>query len=108
MACAGKHIAMTAKSAAGMRRKLGSTRRGQTDAVASFEHMLQSLNAGLTPRELQVCAHALAGITVAGIATTLGVKDSTVATLRRRAYAKLGVVSLSALFAKCIAQLSGT
>lgn len=108
MACAGKHIAQTAKSATGMRQRSGSTRRGQTDAVASFEHMLQSLNAGLTRRELQVCAHALAGITVAGIAATLGVKDSTVATLRRRAYAKLGVVSLSALFARCIAQLNGT
>jgi DNA-binding CsgD family transcriptional regulator len=68
--------------------------------------MLESLNAGLTRRERQVCAHALAGLTVAGIAVTLGVKDSTVATLRRRAYAKLGVLSLSALFARCVAHLT--
>lgn len=94
MACSGKHIAMTSKRAA---------RSGGMDAVASFESMLQSLNAGLTRRELEVCAHALAGITVAGIAATLGVKDSTVATLRRRAYSKLGVGSLSALFARCVA-----
>jgi len=99
MACAGKHIAMTAKRA---------TPRGRMDAVASFESMLQSLNSGLTGRELQVCAHALAGVTVAGIAATLGVKDSTVATLRRRAYAKLGVVSLSALFARCVAHVTDT
>jgi DNA-binding CsgD family transcriptional regulator len=99
MACAGKHIAMTSKRA---------VLRGRMDAVASFESMLQSLNSGLTRRELQVCAHALAGITVAGIAATLGVKDSTVATLRRRAYAKLGVISLSALFARCVAHITDT
>jgi len=99
MACAGKHIAMTSKRAAA---------RGRVDPVASFESMLLSLNSGLTRRELQVCAHALAGVTVAGIAATLGVKDSTVATLRRRAYAKLGVVSLNALFARCIASLTDT
>jgi len=99
MACTGKHVAMTSKRA---------VPRARMDAVASFESMLQSLNSGLTRRELQVCAHALAGITVAGIAATLGVKDSTVATLRRRAYAKLGVVSLSALFARCVAHITDT
>jgi len=98
IACAGKHLAQTSPSAG---------RRDRVATIASFESMLQSLNAGLTQRERQVCAHALAGVTVAGIAVTLGVKDSTVATLRRRAYAKLGISSLNALFALCVAHLTG-
>ena len=98
VACAGKHLAMTTKLAA---------RRDRSSAIASFESMLQSLDVGLTPRERQVCAHALAGVTVAGIAVTLGVKDSTIATLRRRAYAKLGISSLNSLFALCVAHLTG-
>ena len=98
IACAGKHVAMTAQPAA---------RRDRAATIASFESMLQSLDAGLTQRERQVCAHALAGVTVAGIAVTLGVKDSTVATLRRRAYAKLGISSLNSLFAMCVAHLTG-
>jgi len=39
----------------------------------------------LPGRVRQVCAHALGGVTMAGIASMLGVKESTVATLRRRA-----------------------
>jgi DNA-binding CsgD family transcriptional regulator len=70
--------------------------------------MLQSLDARLTERERQVCAHALSGVTVAGIASMLGVKESTVATLRRRAYTKLGISNLNSLFALCVAQLGGS
>jgi DNA-binding CsgD family transcriptional regulator len=98
IACAGKHIAATSQPPA---------RRDRAATIASFESMLQSLDAGLTQRERQVCAHALAGVTVAGIAVTLGVKDSTVATLRRRAYTKLGISSLNSLFALCVAHLTG-
>jgi DNA-binding CsgD family transcriptional regulator len=98
IACAGKHVAMTSQPAA---------RRDRAATIASFESMLQSLDAGLTQREREVCAHALAGVTVAGIGVTLGVKDSTVATLRRRAYAKLGISSLNSLFAMCVAHLTG-
>ena len=98
IACAGKHVAMASRPAA---------RRDRAATIASFESMLQGLDAGLTQRERQVCAHALAGVTVAGIAVTLGVKDSTVATLRRRAYGKLGISSLNSLFAMCVAHLTG-
>jgi DNA-binding CsgD family transcriptional regulator len=98
IASAGKHVAMTASPAAPPKR---------ADSVASFEAMLKSLDARLTERERQVCAHALGGVTVAGIASVLGVKESTVATLRRRAYAKLGISNLNSLFALCVAQLGG-
>lgn len=99
IACAGKHLTLTSKP---------SARLDRAAMLAAFSSMLQSLDAGLTAREQQVCAHALAGITTAGIASTLGVKESTVATLRRRAYAKLGITSLNSLFALCITHLAGS
>jgi DNA-binding CsgD family transcriptional regulator len=91
VACAGKHVALTE---AGTRLRAGT--------ASSFDALLRSFNTRLTERERQVCAHALAGLTVAGIASVLEVKESTVSTLRRRAYAKLGVSSLSSLFALCL------
>jgi DNA-binding CsgD family transcriptional regulator len=100
VACAGKHLSLTSK--------LSAVRHGRKDrsaTLAAFNSMLDSLGARLTERERQVCAHALAGVTIAGIASTLGVKESTVATLRRRAYAKLGISSLNSLFALCITYL---
>jgi DNA-binding CsgD family transcriptional regulator len=96
IACAGKHVALTAAPASRPNRKTAAT---------TFEAMLQSLEARLTERERQVCAHALGGVTVAGIASILGVKESTVATLRRRAYAKLGISNLNSLFALCVARM---
>jgi DNA-binding CsgD family transcriptional regulator len=98
VACAGKHVALTSKL---------NMRRDRSTAMGAFTSMLEGLGAGLTSRERQVCAHALAGVTSAGIAVTLGVKESTVATLRRRAYAKLGISSLNSLFALCIAHFAG-
>lgn len=47
----------------------------------------------LSLRERQVCARIAVGLTVDGIGADLGVAASTVATLRKRAYAKLGVNS---------------
>ena len=40
-----------------------------------------------------------------GIALDLGVKESTVATLRRRAYAKLGISGVQELFLLCLRRL---
>jgi DNA-binding CsgD family transcriptional regulator len=74
-------------------------------SIDFLESLLGSLDEHLTPRERAVCARALAGLTVAGIALDLGIRTPTVATLRRRAYAKLGISSLSQLFALCIEQL---
>lgn len=97
IACAGKHVAMTATAPA--------SRPDRGASTVAFQSMLQSLDARLTDRERQVCAHALGGMTAAGIASTLGVKESTVATLRRRAYAKLGISNLNSLFALCVARM---
>jgi DNA-binding CsgD family transcriptional regulator len=49
--------------------------------------------AALTAREREVCAGILNGLTSDGIALALGVSRNTVLTLRRRAYARLGISS---------------
>lgn len=53
----------------------------------------------LSPREAQVCDHVLQGVSVAGTALELGIAENTVRTLRRRAYAKLGVHSATQIAA---------
>jgi DNA-binding CsgD family transcriptional regulator len=53
---------------------------------------------GLTRREAQVCRGILAGLSTEAIALDLGVSRNTVLTLRRRAYARLGVSSQAELF----------
>lgn len=69
---------------------------------ASLEKRLALLPGALSAREQQVCARALRGITNPGIAIDLGVQVSTVSTLRRRAFAKLGISSLGELFLLCL------
>lgn len=59
--------------------------------VAAAEHRLLHVCPGLTPRERQVCARISSGMTTDGIAADLGVAPSTIVTLRKRAYAKLGI-----------------
>jgi DNA-binding CsgD family transcriptional regulator len=91
----GKHLTLAQPPA----RKRGA------HSIAFLESLLTSLDEQLTSRERAVCARALAGLTVAGIAADLGVKAPTIATLRQRAYSKLRISSLSQLFALCIEQL---
>lgn len=75
--------------------------------VALLERMVRDLGAGLSEREAQVCARALLGKTGEGIALDLDVKETTVATLRKRAYAKLGITTLNELFALCLSREAG-
>lgn len=53
----------------------------------------------LTPRELDVCARLLQGMTHEGIACDLSVSLATVKTYRNRAFARLGIHFRSELFA---------
>jgi DNA-binding CsgD family transcriptional regulator len=98
VACTAKHIALTRRESPG---DTGPKSR------QFLESLLQSIEVRLTLRERQVCALALMGLTVDHIATTLQVQQSTVATLRKRAYRKLGISKLNGLFALCIAKISG-
>jgi DNA-binding CsgD family transcriptional regulator len=72
--------------------------------VTHLEAMVRALGAGLSERETQVCARALLGKTGEGIALDLDVKETTVATLRKRAYGKLAISTLNELFALCLSR----
>jgi len=67
-----------------------------------LENTLADLQHSLSRREIQVCARALTGMTNIGIGLDLGIKTSTVATLRKRAYTKLNISSVNELFAICL------
>lgn len=54
----------------------------------------------LSPREADVCAHIALGYTIVAISLNLGITINTVATHRKRAYAKLGISSQNELFAR--------
>jgi len=95
--CTAKHAALA---------EPGLVRDAALKSRDYLESLLKSVEPKLTQRERQVCALALADQTVAGIAASLGIGQSTVATLRRRAYAKLGITRLNGLFALCIAKIS--
>lgn len=64
--------------------------------------ILMTIAPALSPRETEVCARALQGMTGEGTALDLNISDATVATLRRRAYAKLHISNLNELFALCL------
>lgn len=72
--------------------------------VALLEELLGRIDARLTRRQVQVCARALLGMTNVAIGLDLGVRAPTVATLRQRAYATLGISGLNELFGLCLAQ----
>lgn len=65
--------------------------------------LVSLLGAGLTPREQAVLALVIQGVSTQGVAMKLGIKASSVITLRKRAYARLGVSTLTELTALCIA-----
>jgi len=67
-------------------------------ALQMFRRRLAALECGMTPRELDVCARTLIGMTAEGIALDLNVKKSSVSTYRKRAYARLGISSQSQLY----------
>jgi len=97
-------VACTAKHAALVNVGLNKDPTGHSNAY--LEKLLSSIESRLTHRERQVCSLALKGRTVEEIAAALEVQPSTVATLRRRAYSKLGITKLNGLFALCIAKIS--
>ena len=70
---------------------------GTPARVAQAEQALADRAPRLSLRERQVCARIAVGLTADGIGADLGVAPSTVVTLRKRAYAKLGVHNRLAL-----------
>lgn len=64
---------------------------GAGQRVGSAEVRLSVRAASLSGRERQICARIADGQSAASIAAELGIAASTVTTLRKRAYAKLGI-----------------
>lgn len=62
---------------------------------------------GLTQREAEICASIALGYTTLGISLKLGISINTVATHRKRAYAKLGISSQNELFARYFDSMGG-
>jgi DNA-binding CsgD family transcriptional regulator len=79
---------------------------GSNPPIEWLEKLVTDLGSGLTPREVEVCARAVSGMTRAGIALDLGVKPTTVVTLVQRAYARLNISTLNELFGLCLGSLS--
>lgn len=73
---------------------------------AAIARLLRDGAPRLTERELEVCSRIVGGYTTEAIALDLGVAYGSVATYRRRAYAKLGISSHHELFALCLAARS--
>jgi DNA-binding CsgD family transcriptional regulator len=66
---------------------------------ASLRQAFLAHDAGLTEREAEVCAAIAVGYRAESAAARLGISPNTVATHRKRAYAKLGISSQTELFA---------
>lgn len=74
--------------------------------AAQFTRLMAKLQAhhpALTPRERQVCAGVLQGLTFDGIACQLGLSVTSVKTYRNRAFARLGIHFRNELFALMLA-----
>lgn len=69
------------------------------------ERLVELAEETLSTRELAVCCRIVLGYQTDGIAADLGVRPSTVITLRKRAYQKLGIASQAELFALCLRNL---
>jgi DNA-binding CsgD family transcriptional regulator len=68
------------------------------------EGFLVQLNRRLSPREIEVCSGILEGLSNSEIALKLGIKISSVATLRRRAFYKMEISSSNELFSLYLSQ----
>ncbi|UWQ91888.1 helix-turn-helix transcriptional regulator [Aliisedimentitalea scapharcae] len=75
-----------------------------TARVSALRDRDSGLFGHLTPREAEICDFALQGVTVAGTALELGISENTVRTLRRRAWAKLGVNSATQVAALILSE----
>lgn len=67
--------------------------------ATDYEQQLFQRCPELTPQEMKICSRLLRGMTHAGIAADLSIKESTVKTYRNRAFERLGINFRSQLFA---------
>lgn len=71
--------------------------------AGTLDHLRDVMIAGphrLTPREAEICARIIMGYSAVAISLNLSISTHTVATHRKRAYAKMGILSLNELFVR--------
>jgi DNA-binding CsgD family transcriptional regulator len=68
-------------------------------SLVALKHRVEMLRCGLSDRELEVCARALYGQSIEGTSLELQIARTSVATYRRRAFAKLHISCCNELFA---------
>lgn len=78
-------------------RLIGSTERQKQVSANDMEDCVGWAFPELTAREISVCARTILGVTAEGIALDLGIKETSVLTYRRRAYARLNINSINQL-----------
>ncbi|MCR8550611.1 LuxR C-terminal-related transcriptional regulator [Salipiger sp. P9] len=78
-------------------RLVGEDKRCTRVSAEAMEERVGRAFPELTGREIAVCARSILGVTAEGIALDLGIKQTSVLTYRRRAYARLNVNSINQL-----------
>lgn len=84
-----------------------AARAGFAAEKAASARRIDLLGAGLTRREREVLALVVQGFATDAIASRLGIKASSVITLRKRGYGRLGISTLAELAALCISAEEG-
>lgn len=79
----------------------GAATKGGTDK-AHVARLMRTRFPDLSARECEVAARIVCGYEASAIALELGLSVGTIATFRKRAYAKLGISSQAELFARSI------
>ena len=69
------------------------------DLLRRVQQAMMDENSLLTQREAEVCTGIVLGYTILGLSLNMGISVNTVATHRKRAYAKLRISSQNELFA---------
>lgn len=99
LAILGRHLQML-ETAGDLRTALTS--------LPLIESVIDATDAGLTYREMQVCARILLGVSCVGIALDLGIAEETVTTYRKRAYQRLEIGCQRELLLWYVNQLGGS
>lgn len=81
-------------------RRRTALRSTEPMTIAMLQKQLGLLPGGLSERECEVCARAVAGMTIEGTALDLDIAKTSVITYRQRAYQKLAISSLNELVAR--------
>ena len=75
---------------------------GRQEKLVFIRDLLSSKAPDLSLRELDVCSRIVLGYSTLGIALELGLKECSVATMRKRGYRKMGICSQNELFEHCL------